>query len=149
LASTPIADYRAEDIGITSQGSRFLLTTPNGQCEVSTVLIGKHNIENILTAAALVGTTFGLSAEQIADGLRDAAGRPGRLQAVSTGQEFAVLVDYAHTDDALANVLLALRPLTRAPARSLRLRRRSRSHQAPAHGARRRTSGRCGLCHQR
>jgi UDP-N-acetylmuramoyl-L-alanyl-D-glutamate--2,6-diaminopimelate ligase len=113
------ADYRAEDIGITSQGSRFLLTTPNGQCEVSTVLIGKHNIENILTAAALVGTTFGLSAEQIAEGLRDAAGAPGRLQAVSTGQEFAVLVDYAHTDDALANVLLALRPLTRGRLRVL------------------------------
>jgi UDP-N-acetylmuramoyl-L-alanyl-D-glutamate--2,6-diaminopimelate ligase len=113
------ADYRAQNVNITSQGSRFLLTTPNGQCEISSALIGKHNIENILTAAALVGTTFGLTAAEIAEGLEDAAGAPGRLQSVSAGQNFAVLVDYAHTDDALANVLSALRPLTRGRLRVL------------------------------
>ena len=53
------------------------------------------------------------------------------------GQPFAVLVDYAHTDDALEKVLSALRPLTHGKvAGALRLRRRSRSHQAPAHGRR-------------
>jgi len=52
-------------------------------------------------------------------GLRDASGAPGRLQVVRLGQPFAVLVDYAHTDDALENVLSALRPLTRGRLRVL------------------------------
>ena len=82
-------------------------------------LIGRHNIENALAASALVGESFGLTVHQIAAGLRDAQGAPGRLQAVRTGQPFAVLVDYAHTDDALENVLSALRPLTRGKLRVL------------------------------
>jgi UDP-N-acetylmuramoyl-L-alanyl-D-glutamate--2,6-diaminopimelate ligase len=107
------ADYRATDRAVTSQGSNFVLQTPDGRAEVHMALIGKHNIENALAAAALVGETFGLSVNQIAQGLRDASGAPGRLQAVRLGQPFAVLVDYAHTDDALENVLTALLPLTR------------------------------------
>ncbi|MGD0390220.1 MAG: cyanophycin synthetase, partial [Tepidisphaeraceae bacterium] len=62
---------------------------------------------------------FGLSVHQIAGGLRDAQGAPGRLQAVRAGQPFAVLVDYAHTHDALEKVLTALRPLTRGKLRVL------------------------------
>jgi UDP-N-acetylmuramoyl-L-alanyl-D-glutamate--2,6-diaminopimelate ligase len=60
-----------------------------------------------------------LSAQQIAQGLRDAHGAPGRLEPVRCGQDFAVLVDYAHTDDALENVLTALRPLTKGKLRVL------------------------------
>jgi UDP-N-acetylmuramyl tripeptide synthase len=67
----------------------------------------------------LVGEVFGMSVHLIAHGLRDAQGAPGRLQAVRTGQPFAVLVDYAHTDDALENVLTALRPLTKGKLRVL------------------------------
>lgn len=113
------ADYRARDVAITAQGSHFILHTPDGRAEVAMGLIGRHNIENALTAAALVGEVFGLSVHQIASGLRDAQGAPGRLQAVRTGQPFAVLVDYAHTDDAMENVLSALRPLTRGKLRIL------------------------------
>ena len=113
------ADYRARDIAVTSNGSNFILHTPDGRAEVNMQLIGRHNIENALAAAALVGETFGLSVHQIAAGLRDAQGAPGRLQAVRAGQPFAVLVDYAHTDDALENVLSALRPLTRGKLRVL------------------------------
>jgi UDP-N-acetylmuramoyl-L-alanyl-D-glutamate--2,6-diaminopimelate ligase len=113
------ADYRARDIAITSNGSNFVLITPDGKAEVAMQLIGRHNIENALCAAALVGETFGLSVHQIAAGLRDAQGAPGRLQAVRSGQPFAVLVDYAHTDDALQNVLSALRPLARGKLRVL------------------------------
>src|SRR5258705_9857262 len=80
-------------------------------------LIGRNNIENALLAAALVGETFGLTVHQIAAGLKDAAGAPGRLQAVRLGQPFSVLVDYAHTDDALENVLSALRPLAKGKLR--------------------------------
>jgi UDP-N-acetylmuramoyl-L-alanyl-D-glutamate--2,6-diaminopimelate ligase len=111
------ADYRATDVAITSEGSNFVLTTPDGKTEVKMQLIGRHNIENALTAAALVGETLGLSVHQIAAGLKDAQGAPGRLQSIRAGQPFAVLVDYAHTDDALQNVLSALRPLTRGKLR--------------------------------
>ena len=113
------ADYRARDVAITASGSNFILHTPDGRAEVNMQLIGRHNIENALAAAALVGEVFGLSVHQIASGLRDAQGAPGRLQAVRLGQPFAVLVDYAHTDDALENVLSALRPLTRGKLRVL------------------------------
>jgi UDP-N-acetylmuramoyl-L-alanyl-D-glutamate--2,6-diaminopimelate ligase len=114
-----VADYRARDVAITSSGSNFILHTPDGRAEVKMGLIGRHNIENALAAAALTGEVFGLSVHQIAAGLRDAAGAPGRLQAVRAGQPFAVLVDYAHTDDALENVLSALKPLTRGKLRVL------------------------------
>ena len=106
------ADYRARDCSVTAQGTTFTLITPGGKAEVSMPLIGRHNIENVLTAAALVGEVFGMTATQIAAGLHDAHGAPGRLQTVRAGQPFAVLVDYAHTHDALENVLQALRPLT-------------------------------------
>jgi len=108
----PKADYRAENLNITSQGSRFTLNTPGSSARVNMGLIGRHNVQNALTAAALAGEVFGISAQQLADALADAQGAPGRLQAIRAGQKFAVLVDYAHTDDALANVLSALRPLT-------------------------------------
>jgi len=111
------ADYRARDIALSSQGAHFILHTPDGRAEVELGLIGKHNIANALTAAGLVGEVFGLSAHQIAAALKDAPAAPGRLQAVRCGQPFAVLVDYAHSDDAMQNVLTALRPLTRGKLR--------------------------------
>lgn len=110
--NNPKADYRARDAVVSAQGTRFILRTPDAEARVSMSLIGRHNIENALCAASLVGEVFHLSAEQIAAGLQDAAGAPGRLQSIRCGQSFAVLVDYAHTDDAMRNVLTALRPLT-------------------------------------
>jgi UDP-N-acetylmuramoyl-L-alanyl-D-glutamate--2,6-diaminopimelate ligase len=107
------ADYRARDVLVTARGSKFTLITPDGQANVEMGLIGRHNIENALTAAALAGETFGLSVHQLAAGLRTASGAPGRLSLVPGDHPFAVLVDYAHTDDALENVLSALRPLCR------------------------------------
>jgi UDP-N-acetylmuramoyl-L-alanyl-D-glutamate--2,6-diaminopimelate ligase len=112
-------DYRARDYAVTAAGTNFVLVTPDGRSEVNMQLIGKHNIENALAAAALAGEAFGLGVHQIASALRDAEGAPGRLQPVRCGQPFAVLVDYAHTDDALENVLSALRPLTRGKLRVL------------------------------
>jgi UDP-N-acetylmuramoyl-L-alanyl-D-glutamate--2,6-diaminopimelate ligase len=113
------ADYVAKDIAVTAAGSRFILKTPDGEAEAEMVLIGRHNIANALTAAAMAGEVFGLSVHQLAAGLKDAPAAPGRLQAVRAGQPFAVLVDYAHTDDALENVLTALRPLTQGKLRVL------------------------------
>ncbi|MBV8781928.1 MAG: UDP-N-acetylmuramoyl-L-alanyl-D-glutamate--2,6-diaminopimelate ligase [Phycisphaerae bacterium] len=113
------AQYVAQHPSITAQGTRFILDAPSGRADVSMTLIGRHNIENALCAASLVGEAFGLTAQQIATGLADAAGAPGRLQTVRCGQPFAVLVDYAHTDDALRNVLTALRSVARGKLRVL------------------------------
>ena len=113
------ADYAARDVSYSAQGTKFVLHTPDGRAEVAMPLIGKHNVENALAAAALVGEVCGVSVHQLASGLRDAHGAPGRLQAVRAGQPFAVLVDYAHTDDALDNVLSALKPLTKGKLRVL------------------------------
>jgi UDP-N-acetylmuramoyl-L-alanyl-D-glutamate--2,6-diaminopimelate ligase len=113
------ADYRAMMAAYTAGGTHFVLKTPDGQAEVNLKLIGRHNVENALAAATLAGEVFGLSVHQIANALRDAAGAPGRLQAVRCGQPFSVLVDYAHTDDALRNVLTALRPLNKGKLRVL------------------------------
>jgi UDP-N-acetylmuramoyl-L-alanyl-D-glutamate--2,6-diaminopimelate ligase len=112
-------DYSAKEIDITAQGTNFVMVTPAGQARVSMQLIGRHNIANALTAAALVGEVCQLSVEQLAVALRTATGAPGRLQPVRCGQPFSVLVDYAHTDDALENVLSSLRPLTQGKLRVL------------------------------
>jgi UDP-N-acetylmuramoyl-L-alanyl-D-glutamate--2,6-diaminopimelate ligase len=112
-------DYRAKDVEITAEGSTFTLVTPDGEADVRMQLIGKHNVANVLTAAALVGEVYHMPVEQIAAALSTATGAPGRLQAVRCGQPFAVLVDYAHTDDALENVLTSLRPLTQEKLRVL------------------------------
>jgi UDP-N-acetylmuramoyl-L-alanyl-D-glutamate--2,6-diaminopimelate ligase len=113
------ADYSARDVAMTSQGSKFILHTPDGSAEVKLAMIGRHNIANAMTAAALLGEVFRLNVHQIATGLQEAQGAPGRLQAVRCpgAPGFAVLVDYAHTDDALEKVLTALRPLTRGKLR--------------------------------
>jgi UDP-N-acetylmuramoyl-L-alanyl-D-glutamate--2,6-diaminopimelate ligase len=113
------ADYRAAVPVVNASGTHFELFTPDGQTNVRMQLIGRHNIENALAAATLAGEVFGLSVHQIANGLRDAEGAPGRLQVIRCGQPFAVLVDYAHTDDALKNVLTALRPLAKGKLRVL------------------------------
>ena len=112
-------DYRARDVAVSAFGSSFILHTPDGSAQIDLKLIGKHNVENALAAATILGEVFHLNVHQLASGFKNATGAPGRLQAVRAGQPFAVLVDYAHTDDALENVLTALRPLTRNRLRVL------------------------------
>ncbi len=106
-------DYSARDLHVTAGGGRFILKTPDGETPVAMSLVGKHNVQNALCAAAMAGELFGLSAHQLAKSLANASGAPGRLEKVDEGQPFGVIVDYAHTDDALDNVLRALRPITK------------------------------------
>jgi UDP-N-acetylmuramoyl-L-alanyl-D-glutamate--2,6-diaminopimelate ligase len=113
------ADYQARDVAVTANASNFILHTPDGNTPVRMKLIGRHNVANALTAAALAGEVFGLSVHQIAAALEDVEAAPGRLQWVKTDQPFSVLVDYAHTDDAMENVLNSLRPLTQGKLRVL------------------------------
>lgn len=117
--STEPLEYAASQISYSRKGSEFVLSTPRGKAKVNMILVGRHNVENALLAAAMVGEVFHVSAGELAEVLADAAGAPGRLQPVICGQKFAVLVDYAHTDDALKNVLSAMRPLTAGKLRVL------------------------------
>ena len=106
------ADVRAENIRLSIDGAEFdLVAGKLGSARVRTGLIGKHNVYNILAATAAL-LNSGLSIEEIKEGLESAPPVPGRLDAVRTGAPFKVFVDYAHTPNALENVLRCLRPLT-------------------------------------
>lgn len=90
----------------------FLLTAGSETMPVRTALIGTHNVYNCLIAAA-VGFAYGLDMATVVRGLESVETVSGRLERVDCGQPFNVLVDYAHTPDALEEVLSTLRPLTR------------------------------------
>jgi len=93
-------------------GCEFVLRTDRGEMDIRLQLPGRHNVLNALAAAA-TARALALPPEAIRDGLEEVRGVPGRLQRVSPdGHPFAVFVDYAHTDDALTNVLACVRPLT-------------------------------------
>src|SRR5215211_8926131 len=100
------ADLRPEGLELARDGTRFRA----GGLDVETRLRGTFNVENVLGAVA-AARLLGLPDAAIADGIRHVAGVPGRFEAVDEGQPFAVLVDYAHTPDSLANVLHAAREL--------------------------------------
>jgi UDP-N-acetylmuramoyl-L-alanyl-D-glutamate--2,6-diaminopimelate ligase len=98
------ADYRARDIDFDVMGSRFSVDTPDGELRIESPLPGLFNVQNVLGAVAAVRS---LGVEQIS---LEGFGRvPGRFEAVDEGQDFGVLVDYAHTPDSLENVLRAAR----------------------------------------
>jgi UDP-N-acetylmuramoyl-L-alanyl-D-glutamate--2,6-diaminopimelate ligase len=88
---------------MTPHENRFVLTTPNGPIELRSPLIGRVNVYNVLAACA-AAYARGCSAEQIARGIAAISRIPGRFERVDEAQPFAVVVDYAHTDDALRNL---------------------------------------------
>ncbi len=96
----------------TFNGTRLRLRLGTEELVVNTRLIGTHNVYNLLGAAACTWA-MGYDLDPIKAGIENLAAVPGRLEPVDAGQDFAVLVDYAHTDDALRNVLRCLRPLAR------------------------------------
>lgn len=106
------ADVRAEKIVMDLTGSTCLVRTPSGDFRLKTGLIGQHNISNILAATA-ASLSQGMSLDVIRKGVEDLKSVPGRLEPVDCGQDFQVFVDYAHTDDALQNVLKNLRTVCR------------------------------------
>ena len=100
------ADYRARDVEFDFTGARFTCETPGGPIRIESPLPGVFNVENVLAAVAAVRS---LGVEQIS---LEGFGRvPGRFEPVDEGQDFGVLVDYAHTPDSLENVLRAAREL--------------------------------------
>jgi UDP-N-acetylmuramoyl-L-alanyl-D-glutamate--2,6-diaminopimelate ligase len=102
------AQLRIEVVELDQSGSRFRIDDTQFQMP----LIGRHNVENAAMAIAIVQQVAGISLDQSAEGLIKARPVPGRLEAIEENQPFGVYVDYAHTDDALSNVLEALREIT-------------------------------------
>ncbi len=96
-------DFHAESVEITPRGTRFQMTTPSGKIDMWSPLIGNVNVYNVLAASA-AGYARDCSAEAIAKGIFELASVPGRFERVECGQPFTVVVDYAHTDDALRNL---------------------------------------------
>jgi len=96
-------DLHAENVEITTRGTRFDLVMPGGKIAVFSALIGRVNVYNILAAAG-AGYARGCAASAIAEGIDRLACVPGRFERVDCGQPFTVVVDYAHTDDALRNL---------------------------------------------
>jgi UDP-N-acetylmuramoyl-L-alanyl-D-glutamate--2,6-diaminopimelate ligase len=106
------ADIRGSDIRLSLNGAQFKVSTPQGDAEVSIQLCGRYNVDNALAALG-ASVALGIPLETAVRGVGKVASVPGRLEAIREGQPFHVFVDYAHTDDALKNVLVTLRELVK------------------------------------
>jgi UDP-N-acetylmuramoyl-L-alanyl-D-glutamate--2,6-diaminopimelate ligase len=104
------AEVSARKYALGLGGLAFTAETPAGPVEVSSPLVGRTNVYNILAAVA-AATALGVERDAIARGVRRLSGVPGRFERIDEGQPFAVVVDYAHTDDALRNLLETAREL--------------------------------------
>jgi UDP-N-acetylmuramoyl-L-alanyl-D-glutamate--2,6-diaminopimelate ligase len=96
-------DFHARSVDISPRGTRFDLATPEERIPVFSPLIGRVNVYNILAAAAAC-VARGCSSDEIARGVGSLTHVPGRFERVDCEQPFTVVVDYAHTDDALRNL---------------------------------------------
>ena len=106
------AEFGAENIDVSLfRGTTFLLKTPIGNRQINSPLVGRPHVYNMLAATgAAIELGYGL--DSIEKGLSECVGAPGRFERVPNDCGFAVVVDYAHTDDALLNTLRTARDLT-------------------------------------
>jgi UDP-N-acetylmuramoyl-L-alanyl-D-glutamate--2,6-diaminopimelate ligase len=110
-AVTRPADITPGALSFSLEGLAFDVRTPRGALRATSSLVGRPNVYNIL-AAVSTATALGLSFDAIERGISSLAGVPGRFQVVSDARDdVTVVVDYAHTDDALRNLLETARPL--------------------------------------
>lgn len=105
------ADICAHEVHLSPIGISLTASTPQGRIPLESPLGGRYNIYNILAA---VGTACSLkvSPEEIRRGIGSLRGVPGRFERVESGQDFSVIVDYAHTEDALERLLRAAREVS-------------------------------------
>jgi len=96
-------DFHAQNVEISPRGTRFDLVAPQETIAIFSPLIGRVNVYNILAAAA-AASARGCSSQSVFKGISALTHVPGRFQRVDCGQPFTVVVDYAHTDDALRNL---------------------------------------------
>jgi UDP-N-acetylmuramoyl-L-alanyl-D-glutamate--2,6-diaminopimelate ligase len=106
----PEANVRARHISSSFQGLHFDVQHEGGRFQVQSPLIGRINVYNILAACG-GALSYGIAPEAVARGIASCSSVPGRFERVDEGQPFMVVVDYAHTDDALRNVLSIARQL--------------------------------------
>jgi UDP-N-acetylmuramoyl-L-alanyl-D-glutamate--2,6-diaminopimelate ligase len=105
-------DYRAEEIKLHAGETRFVFKTPNGDVRVRSPLTGRVNVYNLL-AASCAALARGLTLEEIVAGAAAGAQVPGRFEVVPSPNGVTVVVDYAHTDDALRNLISLARELAK------------------------------------
>ena len=106
------ADLTASNIEVSLiRGTSFDLKTPKGELNITSPLVGKPHVYNMLAATA-TALELGIDLDAIRNGLSICVGAPGRFERVPHEGDFAVVVDYAHTDDALLNTLKTARDLT-------------------------------------
>ena len=104
------ADLRAEDVALSAAGTTFTLCSPFGSCAIQSRLVGEHNVSNLLAAIGVV-LQEGLTLDQVRSAVGAVSTVPGRFELVEAGQDFTVVVDYAHTEDALRRALSTLQEL--------------------------------------
>ena len=104
------ADITTKKFHLTFEGLTFTAHTPNGKVQVVSPLVGRINVYNLLAAIG-AAQELGLSNETIEQGIRGLESVSGRFQRIDLGQPFFVIVDYAHTDDALENLIRTAREL--------------------------------------
>mgnify|MGYP001002782959 CR=1 FL=1 len=104
--------YQAKDIQLHLSGVSFSIEGPLGSYRLNLKLAGEFSVYNALAAFA-VGMEEGIDSKVVITALEEMTGVPGRFEQVSCGQDFAVVVDYAHTPDGLENVLKTAREVTK------------------------------------
>jgi UDP-N-acetylmuramoyl-L-alanyl-D-glutamate--2,6-diaminopimelate ligase len=109
-ASDSSADIHALKKELSLKGMKLTVRTPKGVWDLECPLVGEHNVSNVLVAMGMA-LAMGFSRARIERGLKNLNGVPGRLQEIENEDGKHVFVDYAHTPDALRNVLASLRPL--------------------------------------
>jgi UDP-N-acetylmuramoyl-L-alanyl-D-glutamate--2,6-diaminopimelate ligase len=104
----PQADFYTKGFSCDWEGSQIDMITPNGELKLNLKLLGESNIYNALGSAA-VGTVLKVNLETIKAGLESVQGVPGRMERIQAGQDFNILIDYAHTPYALERLLKTVR----------------------------------------
>ncbi len=105
------ADIRAESVRLSMGGTDFLVNSPHGPLIIKSQLVGEHNVSNMLAAIG-IGLEMGMTVPMIEQAVQSVANVPGRFERINEGQPFTVVVDYAHTDDALYRLLRAAKAIT-------------------------------------
>ncbi len=113
VSKRPFADIFPKQVTVDARGIRGTIETPSGEVTLESRLVGEHNLENLLLALGIL-QGLGVDLQRAARALGDAPQVPGRLERCDEpGDDILVLVDYAHTPDALERVLVAARSMTK------------------------------------
>ncbi len=104
------ADLRAEDVRLSLGGTTFTAVTPAGSFPIESHLVGEHNVYNLLAAIG-VALHEGATPDEVCQAVMQVTNVPGRFERIIAGQRFTVVVDYAHTEDALVRLLTAAQAL--------------------------------------